>query len=178
MTQRINQIISVIDEIRENARVQPNNWTLRKIRNEATTAVALRLGITKQSVESKFITQLQPDVKNAKHFDELVKTWLFEGSNELQNILLRYAKSAADKKKVKTVFYRPPEEDILLAQEFGYDPAGNQFKEGKEKFKIHLVKERNPSLVKLAKTKWDLEHRGDSRYPRAEPVALYSSSFA
>ena len=137
MSQRIHQIISVIEVIRENSRIQPNSWTLRKIRNEATATVGERLGIKKQSVESKFITQLKPYVKNAKHFDELVKTWLFESLDDLQNILLHSAKSTADKEKIKALFYRTPEEDILLAQEFGYDPSTIHFKEGKDKLRIH-----------------------------------------
>ena len=161
MSKRIIQTINVIEEIRENSRIQPNSWTIRRIRNEATKAVAERLDITKQAVESKFITQLQPYVKNAKHFDELVKTWLFESSDELQNILLRYAKTTKDEERIKTLFYRAPEEDILLAQTFGYDPAEREFKEGKANLRIHLAKERNRNLVNLAKNKWNKQQAGD-----------------
>ncbi len=163
MSQRINQITSVIEEIRENSRIQPNTWTIRRIRNVATSAIADRLGITKQSVESKFITQLKPNIKNAKHFDELVKMWLFDGSDQLQNVLLHYARSNDDKEKIKRLFYRAPEADILLAQEFGYDPAEKQFNEGKEKFRIHLAKERNQNLISSAKQDWHRKQNGDIR---------------
>ncbi|MCI0690884.1 HNH endonuclease [candidate division KSB1 bacterium] len=161
MSKKINQTISGIEEIRENSRIQPNNWTIRRIRNEATKAMAVRLNRKKQTVESKFITQLKPHIKNAQHFDELVKRWLFDDSVELQNILLRYATSKDDKEKINNLFYKAPESDILLAQEFGYNPADKQFKDAKEKLKIHLVKERNRNLVSSAKQQWSQQQNGD-----------------
>jgi predicted HNH restriction endonuclease len=161
MSQRIHQIVSVIEEIRENYRIQPSSWSLRGIRNQATNTVAEHLNITKQSVESKFITQLQPHIKNANHFDELVKAWLYEGSDDLRNILQRFAKSTTDKEQLNALFHRAPEEEILLAQEFGLDPSSGKFKEGKDKLKIHLAKERSRSLIASAKQKWSVNGKGD-----------------
>ncbi len=163
MSQRIHQIASVIEEIRENYRIQPSGRSLWSIRNQATKTVAERLHISKQSVESKFITQLQPYIKNAKHFDELIRAWLYDGSNDLQKILLDFAKNKTDKEQLNALFYKAPEEDILLAQEFGLDPSTNKFKEGKDKLKIHLAKERSRSLTDSAKLKWNIQGKGDIR---------------
>jgi putative restriction endonuclease len=53
------------------------------------------------------------------------------------------------------------EEDSTLADEFGFAINDSEFIEGKEKLRIHLIKERNPSLVKLAKEKWAAENSGN-----------------
>jgi len=47
-----------------------------------------------------------------------------------------------------------------LAQEFGYDPNEESFKEGKVQLRLHLTKERNRSLVIRAKEIWNREQSG------------------
>lgn len=44
--------------------------------------------------------------------------------------------------------------DVPLAQEFGFDPSDLGFKEGKQKMRLHIIKERNIDLVRSAKAHW------------------------
>lgn len=44
--------------------------------------------------------------------------------------------------------------DFILAQEFGLEPDEITFKEGKERMRLHLTKERNRQLVNRAKESW------------------------
>ena len=51
-----------------------------------------------------------------------------------------HATSQHDRELIKNAFYLAPEPDLLLAEEFGLDPNEESFKEGKEKFRLHLLK--------------------------------------
>ncbi len=124
------------------------------MRFNAIEAIATRRGITHQSVNDKFIRKLRPDINSLPEFDKLLEGWLAEGKEDLKLILLRHASGYADRELVQNAFYIAPEADIPLAQEFGFDPNAQDFKEGKEQFRLHLAKERNRYLVSAAKEQW------------------------
>jgi len=48
-----------------------------------------------------------------------------------------------------------------LAYEFGFDPNESGFKEGKANLRLHLVKERNQSLIRQVKMQWMSSSNGN-----------------
>jgi hypothetical protein len=163
MSRRIEQILEVIEEAREKFQSQSGNKSVTLMRREAVASVAARRGIEKQTVLDKFIRQLQPNIKVAAEFDKLLEDWLLHDSNELKNIILKHKSDSQDAEIINNAFYKAPEPDIPLAQEFGYDPNDKPFKEGKVQLRLHLTKERNRFLVIRAKQKWNREQNGQVR---------------
>ncbi len=162
MSKRIEQIIEVIEEVRETFQNQSRH-PVSRIRVIAVTSVAGRREIAKQTVLDKFIRQLQPDVKVAADFDKLLKNWLVRDSDELKNIILKHKSDRRDVELINNAFYKAAESHIFLAQKFGYDPNEESFKEGKVQLRLHLTKERNRFLVIRAKEIWNLEQSGRVR---------------
>lgn len=154
MSARVSQIIEVIEEVRNNYRSSRKGTSIRQMRIDAGHSVAARRGITNQSVIDKFVRQLKPDVSSATQFDALLESWLLEDSLELRDIVLKHKSGISDEILIDNAFHKASEQDILLSEEFGFDANETEFREGKEKLKIHLVKERNLHLVKLAKQAW------------------------
>jgi len=162
MSKRIEQILEVIEEVREKFQNQ-SRQSVSRMRVIAVTSVADRRGITNQTVLDKFIRQLQPDIKVAADFDKFFENWLVHDSDELKNIILKHKSDLRDVELINNAFYKAPESHILLAQEFGYDPNEESFKEGKVQLRLHLTKERNRSLVIRAKEIWNREQSGRVR---------------
>lgn len=160
MSQKIEQILEVIEEVREQFQSTPGYHSVKGMRIRAGHSVASRRGITNQTVLSKFITQLRPDVKCADDFDKLLEKWLVYDSDELKNIILKHKSDRQDVELINRAFYKAPEADILLAQEFGYDPNEGSFKEGKLQLRLHLTKERNRRLTIRAKEMWNRKQNG------------------
>ena len=163
MSRRIEEIVEVIEEVREQFQNTTRYRSVSHMRIRAVASVANRRRITNQTVLDTFIRQLQPNIKDAAHFDRLLERWLVDDSDELKKILLRDASDRKDKDDIELInnaFYKASEGDILLAQEFGCDPNEKYFKEGRLKFGLHLTKERNPRLVTDAKALWNQKQNG------------------
>ena len=161
MSQRIEQILEVIEEVREQFTLAHRSVSHMRVR--AVASVASRRGITEQTVRDTFRRQLSPDIEGTAAFDKLLEDWLVHDSDELKKILLRDASDRKDKDDIELInnaFYKASEGDILLAQEYGYDPNEETFKEGKLQLRLHLVNERNRRLVIHAKEKWNREQNG------------------
>lgn len=141
---RIGQIIEVIEEVRNNYRSSKLGVSIRKIRIDAGHSVAARRGITNQSVIDKFVRQLKPEVNSAAHFDALLESWLLEDSQELRDIILKHKSDATDETLINNAFHKASEQDILLSEEFGFNANEAEFREGREKFKIHLSEREKP----------------------------------
>lgn len=154
MSAKIEQIVEVIEEVKDKCRSLPSTQPVRSLRLKATESIAKRRGITHQSVNDKFIRKLRPDISRLQQFDRLLEKWLINDSDELKKILLKHAHKSKDQQLIENAFYKAPEPDIVLAEEFGFDPNEMVFKEGKEKLRLHLIKERNRHLVAIAKKKW------------------------
>lgn len=154
MSQKIEQILEVIEEVREKFQTGTGLKSVHVLRVKAGASVANRRGIRNQTVLDKFIRDLRPDIQFAADFDKLLEDWLIQDSNELQNIFLKHKSSRRDEELIRNAFYKASEPEISLAHEFGLDPNDESFKEGKEKFRLHLTKERNRYLVKRAKEVW------------------------
>jgi hypothetical protein len=152
----------VIEEVRDNFRNSGGTLTdsVTQMRIRAGHSVASRQNISNQAVLDKFIRQLQPDIKVASEFDTLLKEWLVDNSPRLRSIVLKHKSDSKDQLLIDRAFHKGPEEDRLLAEEFGVDPYDADFMEGKEKLRIHLIKERNRHLVEWAKEKWLEQNKG------------------
>jgi hypothetical protein len=162
VSRRIEQILEVIEEVREEYQNTGGHKSFTHMRIRAVASIANRRGIAKQTVLDKFIRQLQPDIKVAADFDKFLEDWLVRDSDELKNIILKHKPKSdrQDEELINNAFYKAPESDILLAQEFGYDPNEVPFKEGRLKFRLHLAKERNHRLVTHAKAVWNQKQNG------------------
>ncbi len=172
MSAKIEQIIEVIEEVKDIFRNRKGYSSVHNMRIAAGHSVAARRDITYQAVIDKFIRQLKPDIKNAAHFDTLLEKWLVHDSSELQDIIWKHKLSKKDETIINNALHKATEQDILLSEEFGIDPNDIEFMEGREKLRIHLIKERNRNLVLLAKEKWARENSGDI------PCTICSFSFS
>ncbi len=154
MSVKIDQLIEVIEEIKEEFKLNPNTRDISSLRLQATAAITARIIRHKTTIPDKFIRGLRPDINSTSGFDRLLEQWLFNNLPELKNILLKHATTESDRKKILNAFFVASEQDVVLAHQFGIDPNDKSFKEGKEKFRLHRDKERNPNLVRQAKENW------------------------
>jgi hypothetical protein len=135
LRKKIFYALAIIDEIQNNYQ---SDRPIKELRIVAIKKIAEQAKITLQSVSDPFIRWFRPEIKNMRAFDEELEFFFIHGSERLFKILLKYAHD-----------------------EFGYNYTDNIFKEGKMKFRLHLTKERNPSLVKQVKEKWRKANNGD-----------------
>lgn len=161
MSAKIEQIVEVLEKVRENFRSRGEHASITQLRINAVHSIAAYRSIDYKSVLDKPIRQLRPEVKTANDFDRLIETWLTNNSDQLRSIVLRHANEKSDKVLIEQVFYKASDQEILLSEEFGLEPTQELFKEGKEKLQLHLTKERSRTLVSVAKAKWQKEHNGD-----------------
>lgn len=161
MSEKIQQIVEVIEEVREAFRAQPTTDNVSSYRPQAIKAIAKRRDIFPQSVNEKFIRKCRPDITTLNEFDRLMEAWLLHGSDDLHRILLKHAFDARDRDLVNNALFLAPELDVGLAQEFGFDPNELAFKEAKEKLRLHIIKERNRRLIELAKETWAKASNGN-----------------
>ncbi|WP_319575497.1 HNH endonuclease [uncultured Desulfobacter sp.] len=161
ISSRIEQLVEVIEEVKDQAMNSDRQVPIRKIRIAAGYSVASRRNVTNKTVIDKFVRQLRPSIKSAQHFDSLLEDWLYNDSFELRNIMLSHSVTPDDETLIYKTFHKASNHDYLLSEEFGYSPDQVEYKEGKEKLQIHLTKERNRYLVKLAKERWARESQGD-----------------
>jgi hypothetical protein len=161
MSVKIEQLIEVIEEIKEEFKLNPNAKDISSLRRQATKAITARIGRHKTTIPDKFIRGLRPDIDSTSRFDRHLEQWLFNNSPDLENILLKHGPTESDRKRIRNAFFVAPEQDVVLAHQFGFDPNEQSFKEGKEKFRLHRDKERNPNLVRQAKEKWMSSSNGN-----------------
>lgn len=152
---RIEQLIQVIEEVKERFEACIDNApTVHSWRIEATHSIARRRGIRWQTVNDKVIRGLSPEINGLLDFDRLLTNWLSEGATDLASIFLSRASDDEDRELIRNAFYKAPASDILLAQEFGFDPNEKIFVEGRIRLRLHLSKERNRNLIASAKQTW------------------------
>lgn len=160
MSKRIEEILEVIEIVREEFQNAVQDTAIDHIRVIAAKTVAGWRNIKKNTVGDKFIRQLRPDIWRTSEFDKLLEDWLVHDSDELRNIISKHSVDDKDIELINNAFHIASEPDILVAQEFGYDPNDHHFMEGKLKLRLHLRKERNRSLVNHAKKIWNQEQNG------------------
>jgi len=159
MSARIEQLLEVIEEVKENFRNQKAHTSIRAIRIKAVDSVAGRRNIEYTTVNDKFIRGLRPHISSVAEFDRLLEGWLRHNSTELQDTIQKHKSDNSDDVLIRNAFHKASGQDILLSEEFGVDPNDIEFREGKEKLKLHLSKERNRHLVKSAKDQWTKESK-------------------
>jgi len=166
MSAKIEQLLDLIEEILENSAIaleNPSKRLLSDARISATDEIANRWDVDRTTISDKFIRGLSPDINSTEEFDSLMENWLCNDDQSLKGILLKHAIHASDSNRIEKVFLKTTETDKLLAQEFGVQPNEKAFMEGKAKFRQHLLKERNSTLVKNAKKIWIEKANGDLR---------------
>lgn len=161
MSAKMEQIVEVLEKVRENFRSGGEHASITQLRINAVHSIAAYRSIDYRSVLDKPIRKLRPDVETVNDFDRLIEAWLTSNSDELKLIVLRHANEKSDKVLIEQVFYKASDQEILLSEEFGLEPTQELFNEGKEKLRLHLIKERSRALVSVAKEKWQKENNGD-----------------
>lgn len=163
MSQKIEQLLEVINEVKEDYRNNKDSKSIKQLRMHAVSSVAFRQNVDPTTVSDKFIRGLRPQINSTNTFDKLLKDWLKNGSGELKKVLKENTIDYKDDELIEKAFYIVPENEVLLANEFDLEPSDKFFKEGKEQLRIHLTKERNQNLIIRAKEKWSKEENGDIR---------------
>lgn len=161
MSARISQILEVIEQVKENFQIKNKYTSIKRLRINASHAVADRRAIDYRSVIDKFMRQLEPEINTTSKFDHYLKLWLEEGKEDLYKIVLNHSYSNRDKELIEDAFYIINDNESYLLDEFDLNPSDIEFKEGKNQLKIHIAKERNRYLVERAKAKWDKESNGN-----------------
>jgi predicted HNH restriction endonuclease len=154
LSAKIEQIVEVIEEVRDAYRARPSTENVSSYRLQAIKTISVRRNIRHQSVNDKFIRKCRPDISTLNDFDKLMERWLLQGRDDLRLTLLKHASDARDRDLVNNSLYLASEPDVALAQEFGFDPNELSFKEAKQQLRLHIIKERNRPLIELAKETW------------------------
>jgi hypothetical protein len=160
MSAKIDQLIEIIEEVKEGHRLNPSA-KISSLRLQAAKEIATRSQKHRTTIPDKYIRWLRPEISSTEGFDRHLKEWLFNNSPGLENILLKHATTEADRKRISSAFFVASEADTDLAHEFGFDPNEQAFKEGKEKLRRHWVKERNQNLIRQAKREWISSSNGN-----------------
>lgn len=162
MSTKIEEVLAVMQEVRKQFFASTDK-SIKSLRIAADKRVANNLGLKHNtSVSDAYRRRLKPDIKCTKDFDRLLEEWLRERSNELEVVLRKHSETA-DKRAIDDAFEHLSETEEYLANEFDYNPHDPKFKEGKFKLGWHLKKERNKSLVDLAKITWSQDFAGTVR---------------
>jgi hypothetical protein len=103
MSDRIEQLIDVIREVRDNYKAASLD-AVSTLRTDAVRKIAIRRNILESTVSDKYRRQLNPPISNTKDFDRLLAAWLQTGSSELQNALYTHSEDSADQRLIKNFF--------------------------------------------------------------------------
>jgi len=104
MSDRIRQILEVLEQVRNNYRPYSS---VKGLRQEAVETVARRWGIGRTTVIDKYQRQLRPEINSTPDFDRLVKAWLFDQSMELRAVLLEHCDDPWDPIQINEFFDTP-----------------------------------------------------------------------
>jgi len=104
MSDRINQILQVLEFIFNNYKFGLEVTDISKLRASADNTVAESNGIKRRTVQDKYRRQLQPLSLGTLPFDQLVHEWLAQGSITLYEILIQRSVDTDDKEKVLEFF--------------------------------------------------------------------------
>jgi predicted HNH restriction endonuclease len=159
MSKNVKDILEIISYVRENFDTTAP-YNLSNLRLDAVYLIAKRREVDQTTVAHSYIRSFAPYIKGTKQFDRLLKEWIIDGSSELRSIIDKYS-NYYFKSLIEEAFVKHTEEEIVLAAEFGFEILNKDFIEGKEKFKLHLVKERNQHLIREAKSEWSLKFNGN-----------------
>ena len=161
MSRLTEEILEVLEEVRDNYRSADGDRSLKTLRSQADVSVAVRRDIDRTTVSDKYRRGLRPEINGTPDFDQHLEDWLTHGSDRLRSIIIRHASDPEDIGLIDSFFYDVPEADLLLAQEFQLDPSEESFREGRAHLRRHLTRERNRSLVLKAKQMWLQEYGGE-----------------
>ena len=111
MSARIEQILEVLNEVRNNFKSKKGNHFDNQWRINATHLVAKRWdNIDYQTVKDKYARNLEPDIKGVDRFDRYLEKWLIDDSYALRSILLKHVSDTQDSTRINT-FFKATEKD-------------------------------------------------------------------
>jgi len=152
MVKNVKDILEIINYVRE--KVDPNNPSnISNLRLNAVYLIAERRQVDHTTIAHSYIRSFEPYIKGTKQFDKLLKEWIINGSPELREVINIFS-NYITKPLIEEAFVKFTDDEKVLAAEFGYEIINKDFIEGKEKYKLHLVKERNQHLIREAKSNW------------------------
>jgi predicted HNH restriction endonuclease len=150
-----------IDEILDVLNVMLSNETLSDLRQvaasrvEGTRLVASKRAIAYQTVGDKIVRQLRPDISAVSDFDKQFLAWITDHDTTLKQSIEAHAVDDADMERITIAFDRFDLGEKLLADSFDQELGSQEFEEGKESLRTHVLKERNSALVQRAKEVWE-----------------------
>lgn len=104
MSARIETTLAVLERVRDRHRKGMSSAELRRLRTAAVNDVASDRGVASTTVSNKYRREMRPDLDGTSEFDEVVRAWLFEGSNELERILRKHAVTHRDLTEIDEFF--------------------------------------------------------------------------
>lgn len=134
------------------------NASLSQIRLDATARVAQTNKVIRNTILDTITRQLEPEIKTVQDFERFTEWWLNRNDQHLREIILAHCSDTIDKKQVADFFDFVSTELITGAEDL---PTRDErsYKEGGGKLVMHLVKERNKSLIQDAKDHWLAQHK-------------------
>lgn len=163
MSSRIEQVLEVLKEVKEEYLKNQSQHPISSLRKTAVHQVATRRNITQNSVADKYIRQLKPHIQKTDDFDKFLSSWLVKGDDKIQQILLTRTVTQEDKDYINKFFDNLPvmspksvvpneqieiengKEAIVYPEE---SPSISTYLEGNSKRISVNVYERNPKAKK------------------------------
>jgi predicted HNH restriction endonuclease len=159
MSSRIEQVLEVLQEVKEEYLKNQSQHPISSLRKKAVQRVANKRQITQNSVADKYIRQLKPYIQKTDDFDKFLSSWLVKGDDKIQQILLTRTVTQSDKDYINNFFDNLPvlipklivpseqieiengKEAIVYPEE---SPSVGTYSEGNSKRVSVNVYERNP----------------------------------
>lgn len=104
MSQRIEEILSVIKIVKEKFTETTNPEQMIYYRKKATKKVADNNRIEKETIRDKYIRQLKPEINGTNEFDNKLYNYLKYQDFQLRNILLKHSVGNIDKANIEEFF--------------------------------------------------------------------------
>ena len=106
MSERISEILEVMQETIPQVRRESSLAQFRDARISATKRVAARRRIARETVQDKYGRQLRPDVGTVGAFDRLMREWYSRGDLQLRRVLEKHAIDGSDDQAIRDLFRR------------------------------------------------------------------------
>lgn len=100
MTDRIEQIVSVVRRVLDGYSPGMTFEKVRDLRIDALNIVAAELGIQYTTVSNKYRRGLVPDIEGTHEFDVALYEWVSSSSERLKSILLKHSLTEQDRVEV------------------------------------------------------------------------------
>lgn len=161
MNQSTEDIIEIMNLVKGSFVKHPDRLAITNYRLDAKVQIATRRSVNPTTVADAYIRGLLPYVSSTNQFDNLLKDWLCDDSNEIIEIVAKFLSNTENQELVAEFEINKSEAQQLLENETTDSVSQPKYPEGRRKIEIHLSKERNRQLVKDAKHFWISKNGGD-----------------